>query len=304
MGEPEWVGTSSGVRLAHEQIREAAPTELPLLISGEPGTGRYLAARTLHALSGRRERPLVRVHCGALHPAQAARVLFGDPRASDRPARVHAREAAHLPRPTPAARLRVPYLLGGDAAASAPRVGGALRDARGGTLFLDEVGQLPLVVQQELLNHLPRPSAVEAAAAPVRLVASTTSSLQRAAREGLVCPELYYRLAIVPVHLEPLRERLEDLPLLAAHFARQFGMGSGDEPVDREALRELAAYAWPGNVWELKSLFRRAAVLGGAAALTAPRVRTLLAEAPWMRGTQGPASGKWGLSWSSLPGRN
>jgi len=130
--------------------------------------------------------------------------------------------------------------------------------------------------------------------------------LNRAAREGTMCAELYYRLAIVPVHLDPLRERCEDLPLLAAHFAAEMGIGgdNGAAPLSREALQVLESHSWPGNVQELKSLFRRAAVLDGTAQLTAERLRELLAEAHYMPELPGGSAGRPGSMWSRLAERN
>jgi len=307
VGVSKWIGRAPAVRLAWTQIREAACTDLSVLIVGEPGTGRHLAARTLHELSSHAGGAFVRVHCGALHPGQAAEVLFSHPRRPAEERRHPGPDEQDRLRPAPSARVQAPQGLETFAAPSVPRSAGALLQAEGGTLFLDEVEALPLPVQRQLLLHMPSPS--REAVTPgtgVRIVAATGIDMGRAARGGTVCAELYYRLAIVTVRLDPLRERLQDLPDLIASFIRELGIRPHSEtsPISPEGLAMLAEYQWPGNIWELKSLFRRAAVLHGSRPVTAREIRQLLLEAPWIREPVGGPVTRRGAPPSPLASRN
>lgn len=220
-----WIGESAPVQWVKTQLREVADTDLPVLVVGEPGTGKRLAARTVHALSARRNRPFVQADCAALHQTQMERDLFATVSAA----------------PSSSAQARS-------------------RRAHGGTLFLDEIDVLAPEAQTRLLQLLKEG---RARGVDVRPVSATQRDLGRMVRAGMFCPELYYRLSIVPVKLPPLRERRKDIPLLAAHFVRQCAARMRQEIPDlsQEAMTALLAYNWPGNVWELKRTLERAVVL-------------------------------------------
>lgn len=240
-----WIGASPALQWVKTQLWEVARTELPVLVIGEPGTGRNLAARTVHALGERKEDSFVRVACGTLHEAQGAGVLFGGE--------------------TP----------------------GAFEKAHGGTLFLDEIDALPWTLQRRVLHALTtkqflRSGTPEPVDVDMRVIASTDRELGKLARVGHFCTELYYRLAIVPVKLPPLRQRKPDIPLLAHHFLHLTATRTGRVPptLSREALVELLAHDWPGNVWELKRLLERAVVRVGSGTIDDGWVHRLLQEAP------------------------
>lgn len=228
-----WVGTSAAIQWIKTQLKEVAETDLPVLIIGAPGTGKRLAARTVHAMSERREKPFVTVECGGLHELQAERFLFGE---------------------------------GVD-----PSHRGVFEQAEGGTAFLEEVEALPRRSQERLLGVLAgdqarRNGSSSSDAAEVRLIAATHQDLPRLVRAGTFCAELYYRLGIAPVKLPVLKERRKDIPLLAAYFAIQATarMGRPTADLSQEVIRVLLGHDWPGNVWELKRVIERAVMLAGA----------------------------------------
>jgi DNA-binding NtrC family response regulator len=214
-----------------ELIRRSARSTVPVLISGERGTGKALIARSIHRYSYRADKPFVVVHCGTIPEPLLARELFGyEPKAS----------------------------------AGLGRRIGAFERARGGTLFLREIGSLPPVLQTTLLRVLQghtiehvggkSPIPVE-----VRVLAATCTDVQRLVYTGLFQAELYYRLRVIPVEVPPLRARRGDIPLLAHYFLARYarpspGRAPGFSPAAMEALQ---AYDWPGNVQELENLIQR-----------------------------------------------
>jgi len=227
------IGRSPAIRAVWKLLEQAAGLDITVLLTGETGTGKELAARAVHDRSARRDHRFIPVNCGALPGELVESELFG-----------HARGAFT------------------GATAAKP---GLFEDAEGGTLFLDEIGDLPLPVQVKLNRALQekeirRVGANEPVRIDVRLVAATHRDLKAEVEAGRFREDLYYRLAVFPVALPALRERREDIPLLAAHFLQKHAGAHRQEPpgFDAEALRTLAGYRWPGNVRELENAVERA----------------------------------------------
>ncbi len=219
-------------RLFH-MIRRVAPTDSTVLITGETGTGKELAARAIHALSRRRHRPFVAVNCAALPESLLESELFG-----------HERGAF-----TGATERRI----------------GRLELAHGGTLFLDEIGEVSPAVQVKLLRvleerELVRVGGTQVVRLDVRVVAATNAALEQSVAEGRLREDLFYRLHVVPLVMPPLRERMEDLPLLVAHLLGRLPDGARLR-LSMAALHRLASHHWPGNVRELRNVLERAALL-------------------------------------------
>jgi formate hydrogenlyase transcriptional activator len=232
----EMVGASAKFRELTERIRLVASTTATVLISGETGTGKELVARAIHNLSPRRNRPLVKVNCEAISAGLVESELFG-------------------------------HVKGAFTGATERRIG-RFEYADGGTLFLDEVTELPLETQAKLLRVLQEQEFEPVGSnrtlkVDVRLLAATNRNLADLVREGRFRMDLYYRLLVVPVEVPALRERRDDVPMLAAHFvqrlSRQFGRRV--ERISENMLRELVAYDWPGNIRELENFLARAIVL-------------------------------------------
>jgi transcriptional regulator with GAF, ATPase, and Fis domain len=236
------VGAETGLRSVMEQIDLVAPSDAPVLVLGETGTGKEVVARAIHTRSRRASGPFLRVNCGAIPPELVDSELFGHER-------------------------------GSFTGAVGERKGWFER-ADGGTLFLDECGELPLAAQVRLLRILQdgsfervggeRPLHVD-----VRIVAATHRDLQALVSEGRFREDLWYRIAVFPIHLPPLRVRQGDIPSLAAHFALRAAKRLGTPPLvpTSEDIRLLVSYPWPGNVRELAAVIERAAILGGGGGL-------------------------------------
>jgi transcriptional regulator with GAF, ATPase, and Fis domain len=231
------VGVESGLRASMERIELVAPSDVPVLLLGETGSGKEVAARTIHLRSPRAAAPFLRVNCGAIPAGLIDSELFGHERGSF----------------TGADRQRK----------------GWFERADGGTLFLDEIGELPPAAQVRLLRILQdgtfeRVGGGRALHADVRIVAATHRDLHAMVAQARFREDLWYRLAVFVIHLPPLRDRPEDIPALAAHFAQRaatrFGLHARMPSADDVTL--LAAYPWPGNVRELASVIDRAVLLG------------------------------------------
>jgi formate hydrogenlyase transcriptional activator len=232
----EMVGASPKFRELIERIHLVASTSATVMITGETGTGKELVARAIHNLSPRSGRPLVKVNCAAISAGLVESELFG-------------------------------HVKGAFTGATERRVG-RFEYADGGTLFLDEVTELPLEIQAKLLRVLQEQEfepvgSNRTVKVDVRLLAATNRNLASLVQEGRLRMDLYYRLLVVPVEVPPLRERRDDVPLLASHFvqrvSRQFGRHV--ERISERMLRELVAYDWPGNIRELENFLARAIVL-------------------------------------------
>ncbi len=257
------VGTGTGLRLVMGRVAEVARTDVPVLILGEPGSGKEVIARAVHAASARAAGPFIRVNCGAIPPAQVEVHLFGPVLGAG-----HDVEEHH----------------------------GWLHRATGGTVFLDEIGELPGAVQERLLRVLAeKPADSRAAAATtidVRVVAASDQDLASLVREGRFRQDLWYRLAAFPILLPPLRERQEDIPALARHFAQRaalrFGLPLRMPSADDLTL--LMGYSWPGNARELGAVIDRAALLSRGERLEIARALGGAAEAPGATALAGRAA--------------
>jgi two-component system, NtrC family, response regulator PilR len=230
------VGTSAAMRSVFDMIRTVARTSSTVLISGESGTGKELAARAIHALSPRADAPFVSVNCAALPETLLESELFGHVKG----AFTDAHQAKH----------------------------GLFEAAHRGTLFLDEVGEMPSSMQVKLLRVLQdkrvrKVGGTDEVEVDVRLVAATNVPLESLLREKRFREDLFYRINVIPLRIPPLRERREDIPLLAEHFLHEFSreMGKPVAAISPGALSALEAYAWPGNVRELENVIERAVAL-------------------------------------------
>jgi two-component system response regulator AtoC len=230
------VGESGAMKEIFEVVQQVAPTRATVLLSGESGTGKELIARAIHQLSPRAKQPLVIVHGAALAPTLLESELFG-----------HEKGAF-----TGAHERRI----------------GRFEQAQGGTLFLDEIGEIDAAIQVKLLRFLgertfERVGSNKTMTADVRLVAATNKNLEGLVKAGGFREDLFFRLRVVEIHLPPLRERSEDIPLLAQRFLREF-VEENNKPINGftpDALERLMNYSWPGNVRELRTAIEHAVVL-------------------------------------------
>jgi formate hydrogenlyase transcriptional activator len=237
-GFEEIVGHGTALRAVLRKVKQVAPVETTVLLTGETGTGKELIARAIHSLSPRRDRPMIKVNCGAIPQGIVESELFG-----------HEKGAF-----TGALQRRI----------------GRFELADKGTLFMDEVGELPLDTQVKLLRVLQeqeferlggsRPINVD-----VRLVAATNRDLEVEIADSRFRADLYYRLNVFPIRVPPLRERPEDIPLLVRHFIAHFQrkLAKPLRGVTPEGMRRLVDYPWPGNIRELQNVLERACVISG-----------------------------------------
>jgi len=233
------LGASLAMRRVYDMLERIAPTESTVLLRGETGTGKEMVARAIHDASRRARGPFVAVDCGAIADDLIESELFG-------------------------------HVRGAFTGAAGDRRG-LFEEADGGTLFLDEIGEMPLQSQPKLLRALEtrqvrRVGANATKPIDVRVIAATNRPLGQHVNDGSFRDDLYYRLAVFEIVLPPLRERREDIPLLARHF-HDLVTGNAAPPPP-EALAALAQRSWPGNVRELKNFVERSACLGWSAAWT------------------------------------
>jgi PAS domain S-box-containing protein len=232
----EIVGQGPALRAALEQVRLVSATDVTVLILGETGTGKELVARAVHSSGRRKGKPLIKVNCAALPAGLIESELFG-------------------------------HEKGSFSGATDQRMG-RFELAHGGTIFLDEIGDVPPAVQVRLLRVLQehtfeRVGGAKTIEVDVRVIAATNRDLVRAVADGTFREDLYYRLNVFPVELPPLRERLDDIPLLAHYFVRRFAaqIGRKVKHIPSEVVQRLCRYAWPGNIRELENVIERAVIL-------------------------------------------
>ena len=237
------VGTSPRMREIFELIQNIAPQSSRVLIMGESGTGKELVARAIHENSARSKKPFVTINCGALPETLLESELFG-------------------------------YMKGAFTGANENRRG-LFQAADAGTLFMDEISNMSVSMQVKLYRVLQegklRPvGSTDESDVDVRVIAATNKDLEKEIAEGRFREDLYYRLSVIPIQLPPLRERREDIPLLAREFLERFlkSMGKKIEGIEPEAMRRLEVYDWPGNVRELENTIERAVALEGGARIS------------------------------------
>ena len=236
-------GQSVAIAALRAQIRKVAPVNAPVLIWGESGSGKELAAHAIHAISPRANGPFVPINCGALPPSLIQSELFGYER--------------------------------GSFTGAVKEKSGLIESAAGGTIFLDEIGDLPREIQSNLLRFLQertitRIGATREIAADARVIAASHVNLKRAVAQGQFREDLYYRLNVLTIEVPPLRERKGDLPELAEHFFRVYSSEKGAhvKGFSSKAMRALEQHDWPGNVRELINCIRRAMVLADGRLIT------------------------------------
>ena len=231
----EIVGQSDAIKYVLFKIAQVAPTDSTVLISGETGTGKELVARAIHNASARKDRPLIKVNCGALSPTLIESELFGHEK--------------------------------GAFTGAGARKPGRFELAHGGTIFLDEIGELPLELQVKLLrviqeNEFERLGGTKTIKADVRIIAATNRNLKLEVESGKFREDLWYRLNVYPITVPPLRQRKEDIPLLVEHFVNRYAkkFGKTITSFSPRAMHTLQAHSWPGNVRELANVIERAVI--------------------------------------------
>ncbi len=247
----EIVGESFQLRQVLERLERVAPTDARVLITGENGTGKELVARALHRLSRRRDQPFVEVNCAAIPSELIESELFG-------------------------------HMKGSFTGAVQDRPG-KFEQADGGTLFLDEIGDMSTAAQAKVLRALEegkvtRVGGQKPRAVDVRVVAATNKDLEEEIQEGRFRDDLFYRLNVVPIHVPPLRERREDIPLLVAHFTRMMAQKEGlpQREFTPEAVARMKELDWPGNVRELRNTVERLLILSPGDKVTLADVERLV----------------------------
>jgi DNA-binding NtrC family response regulator len=255
------IGTSAAMRKVFDTIRQVAPTRASVLITGESGVGKELVADAIHELSPRKGKPLVKVHCAALAATLLESELFGHEK--------------------------------GAFTGAVGRKRGRFELAHEGTLFLDEIGEIDQNVQIKILRVLQekkfeRVGGEETLEVDVRIVAATNRDLKAEIEKGTFREDLYYRLNVVNLHVPPLRERKDDIPLLATAFLKEFAEENGKpiEALDNRARAALYAYDWPGNVRELRNCLESAVVMAKGRLITVDDLPPTIgnsSESLWIR---------------------
>ena len=237
------IGTSSKMKSIFELIENVAPQTSRVLISGESGTGKELIARAIHENSARAKKPFITINCGAFPETLLESELFG-------------------------------YVKGSFTGANENRRG-LFQAADGGTLFMDEIGNMSVTMQVKLYRVLQeskvRPiGSTEESDIDVRVITATNKDLEKEIADGHFREDLFYRLSVIPIHLPPLRDRREDIPLLARDFLERFAksMSKNIDGIEPEAMRRLEVYDWPGNVRELENTIERAVALESSNRIT------------------------------------
>ncbi len=230
------MGQSKSMKKVEELVRKVGPTDTTVLISGESGTGKELVARAIHRYSNRTDKPFVAVDCGSLVENLFESELFG-------------------------------HVKGSFTGATATKYG-RFELANGGTLFFDEIGNISINIQTKLLRviqerEITKVGSSQVIKVDVRIVAATNKDLQKDVKTGTFREDLFYRLSVVPIALPPLRERRDDIPLLATHFLSKYNKKrrKNIKAISDRAMKALVEYDWPGNVRELENAIERAVVL-------------------------------------------
>jgi formate hydrogenlyase transcriptional activator len=254
----EIVGSSSALRKVLAQVAKVAPTDSTVLISGETGTGKELIARAIHKRSKRSPRVFIPVNCAAIPQSLIASELFGHEK--------------------------------GAFTGAMQRRAGRFEAADGGTIFLDEIGELPVEAQIALLRVLQerefeRLGGTEPIKVDVRVVAATNCDLGRAVEAGKFRQDLFYRLNIFPIWMPPLRERVDDIPLLVEYLIERYGKKAAKKfrAISKKTVELFESYDWPGNVRELQNVIERAVVLCDG--------ETFSIDETWLKRTARPAPG-------------
>jgi formate hydrogenlyase transcriptional activator len=241
----EIVGRSAPLQRALRQVEVVAPTDSGVLIQGETGTGKELIARAIHNLSSRHDRPFIKLNCAAIPSGLLESELFGHEK--------------------------------GAFTGAIMRKAGRFEVADKGTLFLDEVGDIPLELQPKLLRVLQehefeRLGSTRTQQVDVRVIAATHRDLKQMCEEGKFRSDLYYRLHVFPLHVPPLRDRREDIPILVRHYVDKYArrMNRSIETIPSHAMEIFANYSWPGNVRELQNFIERAVILSPGSVLRPP----------------------------------
>ncbi len=260
----EIVGRSEALRRVLDQVKTVAPTDCTVLIDGETGTGKGLVARAIHNLSARKPGPFIKVNCAAIPATLLESELFGHEKGSF----------------TGAVALKT----------------GRFELANKGTLFLDEIGEIPLELQPKLLRAIQdqqfeRVGGNRTIRTDARLVAATNRDLQAMVEENTFRADLYYRLHVFPLHVPPLRERREDIPMLARHFVQKHArrIGRNIDTIPTSVLDALANYDWPGNIRELQNVLERSVILTNGSTLQVAMHELVGKPAPVM--WHGPSPG-------------
>ena len=230
----ELIGEAESIKNLREKIYKAAPSSAPVLITGENGTGKEIAARAVHLNSLRNSEPFIAINCAAIPEDLIESEIFG-------------------------------YEKGAFTGAAA-RKKGKFELADGGTLFLDEIGDMSLRMQSKILRVLQegkfqRVGGDGEIESDVRVIAATNKDLEEEIKSGRFRSDLFFRLNVIPLYIPPLRERKNDIPLLVNYFVKIFGGNTGRLEIDRSALDLLQSYNWPGNVRELKNIIERFSIL-------------------------------------------
>lgn len=251
MAIADLIGSSETFRDLLDAIRIVAPVDSAVLIQGETGTGKEVIARAIHETSPRRNRPLVSLNCAAIPSALLESELFGHER-------------------------------GAFTGAVAQTVG-RFQAADGGTLFLDELGELPLELQPKLLRALQekqfeRLGSNRTIRTDVRIIAATNKNLWQMVQDKGFRADLYYRLNVFPLTLPPLRERRQDIPLLANHFVQEFAKRQGKmiDDIPKQVMNALERYNWPGNIRELQNVIERGVIMTTGRVLSSHTAKDLI----------------------------
>jgi DNA-binding NtrC family response regulator len=237
------IGKSPAMKKIFDVVNQVAPTKASVLITGESGVGKELVADAIHRLSNRKDKPFIKVHCAALSESLLESELFGHER--------------------------------GAFTGALNRKRGRFELAHNGTIFLDEIGEIDQSIQIKILRVLQekefeRVGGEQTISVDVRIISATNRDLQAAITDGSFREDLFYRLNVVNIHIPPLRERKEDIPLFLAAFIKEFAQENGKpvEGIDSKARAMLYAYSWPGNIRELRNCIESAVVMSKGTIIT------------------------------------